>query len=201
MAQIDDGPGAAPYAGGGSGGAGDVELTFSDVEKIGQDTAALSGEAQAAKASVADARGAAAAFGSYGPAQAVFAHHQAVVNVFEDTLAAITTDLDNFGNAIVQAVHAHEQTDSDAAASLASVGSRLTPDALKDRYDEARNQQGQKLDNVGLVGADDIVADNPGLKDAVDAVNGSGGDNDTTDSTPVGPAESSSGYIDTGADL
>jgi len=170
MAKIDDGPGAAPYAGGGSGapgGASDVELTFGDVEKIGQDTAALSGDAEAAKALLADARGHGAAFGSYPPAQALQSHHQAVVNVFEDTLTGITTDLDNFGNTIVQAAHAYEQTDEDARASLASIGSTLDTTALTDRYTDARNQQGEKLDDVTSDDLNNFAGDHPDLDDGV----------------------------------
>jgi hypothetical protein len=166
MAQHSDGPGTAPTPGGGSGAAGgtnDVELTFADVEKIGQDTSALSAEAQAAKASLGDARGDSGSFGSYGPARAVYAHHQAVVNVFEDTLAAITTDLDDFGNAIVQAVHAYEQTDDNASASLASVAAKLDPNGLRDRNEESRNQQGNKLDDVTTDDLKDFEGEHPDL--------------------------------------
>lgn len=177
MAKIDDGPGAAPYAGGGfgaPGGASDVELTFGDVEKIGQDTAALSGDAEAAKARLADARGHGAAFGSYPPAQALQAHHQAVVNVFEDTLAAITTDLDNFGNSIVQAVHSYEQTDDDAAASLASVASTLSAaPPVREQYDQSRNKQRDTLDDVTIDDPDTYGEQLPDLdQDALDAIKG-----------------------------
>jgi hypothetical protein len=168
MAQIDDGTGAAPMGGGsGAGGGNDVELTFGDVEKIGQDTAALSGDAEAAKARLADARGHGAAFGSYPPAQALQAHHQAVVNVFEDTLAAITADLDNFGTTIVQAAHAYEQTDEDARASLAAVAAQLDPQGLTDRHTDARNQQGEKLDDVTSDDLNDFAGDHPDLPESV----------------------------------
>jgi len=169
MVQFDDGSGAAP-SGSGSGSAGggnDVELTFGDVEKIGQDTAALSGDAEAAKALLGDARGHGAAFGSYPPAQALQAHHQAVVGVFEDTLAAITTDLDHFGNTIVQAAHAYEQTDEDARASLTSVASQLDPRGLTDRYTDARNQQGEKLDDVTSDDLNNFAGDHPDLDEGV----------------------------------
>jgi hypothetical protein len=182
MAQLDDGSGTAPNYGGGSGGAGggasDVELTFSDVEKIGQDTAALSGEAEAAKAVLGDARGNAGAFGSYPPALALHEHHQAVVNVFEDTLAAITTDLDTFGNTIVQAVHAHEQTDEDARATLASVASTLSAAPhLRDQYDQSRNNQRDTLADVTVDDPDALAEQHPELDpDAIDAIRRTQGD-------------------------
>lgn len=174
MAQLDDGTGTAPYSGGGSGAAGgtsDVELTFADVEKIGQDTAALSDDATAAKSTLAGARGHAAAFGSYAPARAVYAHHQAVVDVFEETLAAITKDLDDFGNTIVQAVHAYEQTDQDAAASLAAVAAGLDPRGVHDTYVDSRNKQGEKLDNVEIDDPAALAGQHPDLDpDAIQAL-------------------------------
>jgi uncharacterized protein YukE len=166
------------------GGANDVELTYGDVEKIGQETAALADEAEAAKTLLGDARGHAAAFGSYPPAQALQSHHQAVVNVFEATLGAITTSLDDFGNTIVQAAHAYEQTDEDVRASLVAIGTQVDTSSVRDEYNNARRDQNDpdrnhpdKLDDVTIEDPDGLAAEHPDLdQDAVDALKDSRGD-------------------------
>lgn len=179
MVQYEDGSGTAPSTGGGSGAAADIEITFADVEKIGHDTAGLAAEASAAKASLGDARGHSAAFGSYPPAKGLYAHHQAVVGVFEETLTAMTTDLENFGSTIVQASHAHEQNDADTLATLSSLASKLDSSTLKDKYIDARNQQGDKLTDVKIDNPDAMAEELPDLDQSVlDAVDEAHTDDD-----------------------
>jgi hypothetical protein len=192
MSLDENGSGTAPSTGGGSGAAGgtpDIELTFADVEKIGQDTAALADKAAAASSSLADARGHAAAFGSYPPAQALQSHHQAVVGVFEETLAAIRTDLDNFGAAIVQASHAHEQNDDDTYATLVSLNSTLNGNPVWDRYVDARNQQGHQLEDVELEHPEQLPDD---VKNVLDEAEGG----EPTDNPQASSDESAPGFVD-----
>ncbi|NRQ48611.1 hypothetical protein [Aeromicrobium stalagmiti] len=140
----DDDSATAPATGGG-GSTADLELTIEDVEKIGQDTSALTAKTQAALAMLADAKGSPGDFSSYGPAQALFAQHQAVVEVFEKTLSAMTTDIDDFGATIVQAARNHAQTDGDVLAALTAIGSKVTGSVTRSAHNDARNEGGYAL--------------------------------------------------------
>lgn len=202
MVQYEDGSGTAPSTGGGSGAAADIEITFADVEKIGHDTAGLAAEASAAKTSLGDARGHSAAFGSYPPARGLYTHHQAVVGVFEETLTAMTTDLENFGATIVQASHAHEQNDTDTLATLSGLASKLDTRSLRDTYIDARNQQGDKLTDVKLDNPDAMAEKLPDLDQSVlDAVDDAHTDDDLlVDDAPGSTADDRTpGFADGGA--
>jgi hypothetical protein len=172
---------ASPYAGGGAGvtpGTG-IELTFEDVEKIGRDTAALSGTADAARTAVAGAKGDPGYFGQYPLAQQVFAQHQAVAGVFEQTLGSVSTDIDDFGHTIIQAVHQHAQTDDEVLTSLTTVAATLKGNPLRDTFDHARNQAGYDLVDVELDGEEQeqLGQDHPAVEPAIEAL---GTDADTT---------------------
>ncbi|QGG42780.1 hypothetical protein [Aeromicrobium yanjiei] len=135
--------GTAP-AFGGSGSGAHIELTIEEVEKIGRATAALNERAQAARTELADAAGG-GGFSSYPSAQALFDQHQAVVEVFDKTLAAMTTDLDDFGSTIVQAAHNHDQTDNDVLATMAMIAAKVDTASLIKAHEQARNEAGHRL--------------------------------------------------------
>ncbi|WP_159085920.1 hypothetical protein [Aeromicrobium chenweiae] len=135
--------GTAPANGGGGSGA-DIELTIEDVEKIGHDTAALTETAALARTQLADAA-AGGGFSSYPSAAALYDQHQAVVEVFDKTLAAVTTDIDDFGHTIVQAAHNHAQTDADVLATLTVIASKVSNEPLTRAHNQARNEAGHRL--------------------------------------------------------
>jgi hypothetical protein len=166
---------ASPYAGGGAGatpGTPDVELTFEDVEKIGRDTAALASTADSARTAVAGTKGDPGYFGQYPMAQQLFAQHLAVASVFEETLGSVSTDIDDFGHTIIQAVHQHAQTDDEVLVSLTTVASTLTGNPLQDTFDQARNRAGYDLLDVELDGDEQqqIEQDHPAVEPAIDAL-------------------------------
>jgi hypothetical protein len=188
---------ASPYSGGGAGatsGTPDVELTFEDVEKIGRDTAALAGTADSARTAVAGTKGDPGYFGQYPMAQQVFAQHQAVASVFEETLGSVSTDIDDFGHTIIQAVHQHAQTDDEVLGSLTTVASTLKGgNPLRDTFDHARNQAGYDLLDVQLDGEEQqqLGQAHPAVEPAIDALGAETvtdvGDSPTIAFDPSGP--------------
>lgn len=139
----DEAPGTVP-AQGGDGSSSDIELTIEDVEKIGHATAALTDHTQIARDKLTDALGG-GDFSSRPSAQELYRQHTAVVEVFDKTLTAMTTDIENFGSTIIQAAHNHEQTDADVLATLTVIASKVTPDFLHNANGDARNQAGHQL--------------------------------------------------------
>lgn len=189
--------GTAP-AFGGSGSGTHIELTIEEVEKIGRATAALNERAQTARTELADAAGG-GGFSSHPSAQALYDQHQAVVEVFDKTLAAMTTDIEDFGHTIVQAAHNHDQTDNDVLATMSLIAAKVDTQALRNAQEQARNQAGHRLrtPDTGLDGTREINEfddENPHVKDP--SIDGLRPDDGAPHHSPSTDAASSHGTND-----
>lgn len=184
----DDDSATAPASGGGG-----IGLTPEEIEKRGNDVAALASEAQSAMTRIAQARGDAGAFGSYPTAVELFSHHQAVVGVFEETLGAITADIDDFGATIVRAARNHVQTDGNVLNTLTAITATVPSGTIGNHFMDARNNQGNQLANTVIDDPSQLEGNAHLNADAVAVLNG--GEIDASGATPT-----ISAGIDTGSD-
>lgn len=131
--------------GGGAAG-GDIALDFEDLRAIGEHTSSTAAEARTAGSAISATRGEHGRYSSYPVAQQLAAHHDAVADVFTQTLQALSQEMEEFGVALKQCATNYADADDGIQAALASVCSRLTSgNATTAAYDSARAEAGNRL--------------------------------------------------------
>lgn len=130
----------------------DVEiLSFEDLRSIGQKTTDCGGDVTKARSQVAGSDGEHGLYSSYPAAQRLASHHDAVAKVFVETLAALREEMDEFGQAIVNAVKRYEDTEEGVQASLAHIVTQIEPrgpqagSSTRQTFDDSRRSHGEEL--------------------------------------------------------